>query len=270
MKKYLILFLAAFLVANYSFAQYKPQKGSVSTEVQFNPFDQKGNTFQLDGVKVRYFFTDNDAFRLKLGFGMKRASFTENAGEKEEGDNSHSTYYTTESKYRSTTGNVELNLGYEHHFNVAKRVSAYIGASAGFNRYFALTKVDMTEYRHSYDNNRWRKEASSYATVKITNGAFTALPSEDLGDNPLDKVDDRAYWQVKAAVFAGLDFYVYKGLYLGTELGLGLDTAKSSKMTYQISNSADRENTTFQTDDKVWNTDLGFFIEPVLRLGWTF
>lgn len=46
------------------------------------PFDQDGHTFKLDGIKVRYFFTDNDAFRVKLGFGMKHNNFSTSWDEK--------------------------------------------------------------------------------------------------------------------------------------------------------------------------------------------
>ena len=71
----LILFAALCIAANLS-AQNKPGKGSFGTEVQFNPFDQNGETFKLDGLKFRYFVTDKDAIRLKLGFNLDHSNFT--------------------------------------------------------------------------------------------------------------------------------------------------------------------------------------------------
>ena len=48
----LILFAALCIAANLS-AQNKPGKGSFGTEVQFNPFDQNGETFKLDGLTLQ-------------------------------------------------------------------------------------------------------------------------------------------------------------------------------------------------------------------------
>lgn len=269
MKKILFLFVAALLVANYSFAQYKPAKGSVSTEVQFNPFDQDGHTFKLDGIKVRYFFTDNDAFRVKLGFGMKHNNFSTSEDDRPENGNPNADYHSSDNEFKSTSGNFELNLGYERHFDLSKRLSAYVGASAGFNRRFASTDIEVIETRHYQNNNRWRKEVISEEKAEISNGTITSLPEGEI-DNPLDAVNDRAYWQVKAALFAGVDFYVYKGLYLGTELGLGLNSTKFSKMKFKTTSLEEDDATEIESNDKKRTMDLGFYIEPVLRLGWTF
>lgn len=267
MKKYLFLVIAALLVANHSSAQYKPKKGSVSTEVQFNPFDQDGEMFKLDGVKVRYFFTENDAFRLKLGFTMKHHYLSVTDDNRDE-ENPNASYYSFENKYKSTAGSFELNLGYERHFNIAKRLSAYIGASAGFNRQFASTTADLATFFHNQVNGRWQVTNFITSNIEISNGAFETLP-DDTG-NPLDKVTDRAYWELKAALFAGLDFYVYKGLYVGTEFGLGLNSSENSKMKYKGTVDNEQHVIEFETNDNARNTTLGFYIEPVIRLGWTF
>lgn len=268
MKKILFFVAAALLVANHSFAQYKPEKGAISTEVQFNPFDQDGNMFKLDGVKVRYFFTDNDAFRLKMGFGLKHDNFSTSEDNKPE-NGSTNDYFSAENEYKTTSGNFELNLGYERHFDLSKRLSAYVGASVGFNRHFASTKLSETETRHYWSNNRWRSDVTAETTAEISNGTFSSLPEGDI-DNPLEEVNDRAYWEVKAALFAGVDFYVYKGLYLGTELGLGLNSSKYSKMKYKAVDLNDNDMTEVETNDNSRTTNVGFYIEPVLRLGWTF
>lgn len=268
MKKILLFVAATLLVANHSFAQYKPEKGSISTEVQFNPFDQDGNMFKLDGVKVRYFFTDNDAFRLKMGFGLKHDNLSTSEDTRDDvGTNAN--YYSYDDEYKTTSGNFELNLGYERHFDLSKRLSAYVGASVGFNRHFASTKLSATETRHYQSGDKWRSEVSSQATAKISNGTFSSLPEGEI-ENPLEAVDDRAYWDVKTALFAGVDFYVYKGLYLGTELGLGLNSAKYSKMKYREVDSDSNDVIEFETNDNSRTTKVGFYIEPVLRLGWTF
>jgi hypothetical protein len=123
-----------------------------------------------------------------------------------------------------------------------------------------------------------------------------------------------------ANVFTGINFYIYKGLYVGTELGLGFKTGKSATtgtFTYDhnstsktISNSnipgATNTTTTVNTnwnyasetgvvkgnkntsvsgatptEDAINNayaatnyksssTSFKVYIEPALRLGWTF
>ncbi|WP_042368795.1 hypothetical protein [Bacteroides neonati] len=270
MKKTLLFFAAALLAVPYSFAQYQPKKGSIGTEVQFNPFDQDGKTFKLDGAKVRYFLTDRDAVRIKIGFGLNNKDFSSSEDDRNDDFPSNS-YYSLDSKYESTSGNFELNLGYERHFSIAKRLSAYVGASAGFNRHFASITRSITGARHDQEGDKWITSITMRRQEEISNGSFIQLrPEAGFSSNPLDNVDDRAYWQVKAALFTGLDFYVYKGLYLGTELGLGLSNQKLSKMKCRVTFIDENDVNDFETNDDVHNLNLGFYIEPVLRLGWTF
>ena len=247
----LILFAALCIAANLS-AQNKPGKGSFGTEVQFNPFDQNGETFKLDGLKFRYFVTDKDAIRLKLGFNLDHSNFTN----KEEGE-TQADYTSTEFKYN--VGDFRLDAGYERHFDISKRVNVYVGGSFGFTRHFASTKLETVS-----------NELSTTFKGEITNGAITPDSKADELDieNMLPAVNDRAYWGINAAIFTGLDFYVYKGLYVGTELGLKLENRKSSKMTYRA--VADKTNYLEETTDKAITTKVKTYIEPVLRLGWTF
>lgn len=270
MKKALLFFVAALLATPYSFAQYQPKKGSIGTEVQFNPFDQDGKTFKLDGVKVRYFLTDHDAVRVKIGFSLNNKDFS--SSQENPNDNfPRDSYYSLDSKYESTSGNFELNLGYERHFSIAKRLSVYAGASAGFNRHFASSKKNITRAIHYQEGNNWITNITMRRQEEISNGSFIEpRPETGFSSNPLDNVDDRAYWQVKAALFTGVDFYVYKGLYLGTELGLGLSNQKLSKMKCRVTLTDENDVKDFETNDDVHNLNLGFYIEPVLRLGWTF
>lgn len=283
MKKLLFVLVAALFAAHSSAQchqckkskvckhgkEYKPTKGSISTEVQFNPFDQKGEMFKLDGLKVRYFLTNRDAIRLKLGFGIGHSNLSDSYDDRTD-DNSTSPYTSYDTEYKSTLGHVELNLGYERHFNLSKRLSAYVGASVGFNRHFASTQVTTTETNHFHtSNNKWDSEVISKVKAEISNGAFTSLPEGDI-NNPLDKVSDRAYWDVKAALFTGVDFYVYKSLYLGTELGLGFNSSSLSKMKYQATTLNERDVVEFESTDNAKFMDAGIYIEPVLRLGWTF
>lgn len=249
MKRLTFILLVTLFIASNSSAQNKPAKGSFGTEVQFNPFDQNGKTFQLDGLKFRYFVTDKDALRLKLGLNLNHSNFTND----EEGE-TRADYISSEYKYN--VGDFRLDLGYERHFNVSKRINIYVGGSFGFTRHFASTKFEI-------------KSNESHNTFKgeISNGAITKEADLDI-ENMLPAVNDRANWGINAAVFTGLDFYVYKGLYLGTELGLKVENYKSSKMTYNA--IADRTSYTEESTDKQSTAKVKTYIEPVIRLGWTF
>ena len=253
MKRLALILFAALCFTTGVSAQTLPTKGSFGTEVQFNPFDQNGQTFKLDGLKFRYFVTDKDVLRLKLGFNLDHSSF------KNEYTDEYDEQEYNAALYKYSIGDFKLDAGYERHFNVAKRVSIYVGGSVGFTRHFASTKFEETSNRSHND-----------FMGEITNGAILPGSGEINVDieNMLPAVNDRAYWGFNAAVFTGLDFYVYKGLYVGTEFGIGFHTNKLSKMTYEGMN----ENTRYHefTTDDVTNTQLKTYIEPVLRLGWTF
>lgn len=251
MKRLTLILAAALCIATNTFAQDKPAKGSFGTEVQFNPFDQNGETFQLDALKFRYFVTDNDAIRLKLGFDMQRSKFNN----KVEGDRNES-FSSTDFKYK--TGNFRLDLGYERHFDISKRVNLYVGGSFGFTRHFASTQFEMSS-----------SELTGKFKGEISNGAITNLDNLDSDfENMLPSVNDQAYWGINVAAFTGLDFYVYKGLYVGTELGLRLNNNKTSKMEYNA--ILDRTNYSVDSTDKTTKTEIKTYIEPVIRLGWTF
>ena len=133
MKKFnlILAVLALFTASGAVVAQTRPGKGSFGTEVQFNPFDQNGKTFQLDGLKFRYFLTDNDALRLKVGFGFDSEKYKPDDGE--------------DDFVKGKAADLSVDLGYERHFNVAKRLDLYVGAQIGIYKHFASAKSEWTE-----------------------------------------------------------------------------------------------------------------------------
>lgn len=149
----------------------------------------------------------------------------------------------TENWSKGSTGFFSIDLGYERHFFNYKRIDLYAGAGLG--------------YQHDF--------ASS--TSKIAN--------EDLvGEVKYHNVcgDDRTANRFNLKAFTGIDFYVYKGLYVGAEFGLKFSYANQpgtwSETTTGIGGNVNTEET--EKTDK--NTLVSFktFCEPSLRLGWTF
>lgn len=261
MKKTLLLVTAAALIAGNTFAQYKPTAGSLSTEVQFNPFDQDGHTFKLDGLKLRYFITDNDALRLKLGFSLGHSNVVFEDQSPEENMNEK---WWSKDEANSTSGNISLNLGYERHFNVSKRISIYVGASFGFDRHFVSAEQKGSEVRRTTYGD-WKVMRTSYS-MESTNGYFEAT------DNGIRDIYDRAYWAIDADLFTGIDFYVYKGLYVGAELGLSINSLKYSEIRYKGERRTNEEVKYFdiKTKDDSRYTNVKIDVQPSLRLGWTF
>lgn len=230
MKK--VLFAAIALVASVTPAMaeesYAPEAGDFSIELQFNPFSDNFDTFKLERLQGTYMLSDKDG--LRFGFGLNVHSG------KNTSDEDNDSY--TSSKY----GDFSINLGYERHFYNYKRVDLYAGAEVIYKHRWAGSKLEK------YDSdNAWYETDE---TINYINGGEKA--GNDFGFN----------------LFTGINFSVYKGLYVGAELGLGLefqnDCWGKNKVTTQ--NDVD-ESKGF---NKSKGFDLAFKANPALRLGWTF
>lgn len=216
---------------------YAPEAGDFSVEVQFNPFSNNFETFQIDGLKGRYHFTDKDALRFGIGFGVNNVKYTPDP------ENNEDNYNKTKS------GNFSIDLGYERHFFNYKRVDLYAGAALGY----ALQTVKGVDNFVSENGDVFEKE--------IING---------LSNNP--SLDERAFNEFNVKLFTGIDFYVYKGLFVGAELGVkfgcrnypGIYT-KGAYTDYGWSNDKESDKM-----NKVSEISLKTYIEPALRLGWAF
>lgn len=218
MKRILLLAAIACLTLGANAQVTKPTSGTFGLEIQMNPFDQNGHTFSMDGLKARYFFSEKNALRAKVGFIITK---NKNSGN---GD-----AYTS-----NTLGSFKFDVGYERHFDLAKRLNAYVGCELGVVRDFARRK-DFT------NDDNWTK-------VKNADGAAVGF---------------------HVAAVTGLDFYVYKSLYIGAELGLGVESKvnKRSKTTVCVNGS---ENTIKGPNNKNRITAAGIDVQPQLRLGWNF
>lgn len=223
-KLFLTLLASLMLIGAYAQEIQRPYKGAVSAEIQFNPFEQSGKTFSMDGLKVRFFLTDIDAIRVKLGFAYGRDKMEE---------------------ISRLSGNVKLDLGYERHLPLAKRVDFYFGGQLGMEKYYAKTKGEFM-------NNEF-----------VCRGAV--LDNIDF-DKPFDglKGENRAQTSFNIAAITGLDFYVYRGLYLGTELGFKIQTGFYDNVEFEY------YSVKKTLEDDGFSTRVGLYVEPTIRLGYTF
>lgn len=218
MKRILLLAAIACLTLGANAQVTKPSAGTFGLEIQMNPFDQNGHTFSMDGLKARYFFNEKNALRAKIGFDV-----TKNKNSRSDDA------YTS-----STSGSFKFDIGYERHFDLAKRLDAYVGGELGVVRDFAKSK-------NFTDDDNWKK-------VKNADGAAVGF---------------------HIAAVTGLDFYVYKSLYIGAELSLGVES-KVNKRSETVICQNGKEETYKGANNKNRITTAGIEVQPQLRLGWNF
>lgn len=231
MKKFILAAVAMIAMTNSQVmaqSDYAPAQGDFSTEVQFNPFSGD-NVFSLDALKFRYFLTDQDALLLQLGLDVNT--------NKAVPDTDNDQYYT-----KTKHGNFRIDLGYERHFLQAGRVDLFAGARLGYERQFA----SYTNVEKGPNGNGGTKDITTEISNNDRNG--------HQGGNAFNM-----------DIYTGIDFYLYKGLYTGAELGFNLRAfspcASETKVT-------DQDTVKDKTGGS--NFHFGTYIVPAFRLGWKF
>ncbi len=243
-----------------------PSAGTLSTEVQFNPFDQKGEQFKLDALKFRYFLTDVDAVRLKLGLNLNNKNtldlVREPASDASRFDKDFYNYTKDNAENRVKSGSFSIDLGYERHLLKDGRLDIYAGAELGLE--FGWTKQKGVECDADYED---EDKYSFFTRETEVSGAVY--------DMTTNTMSNFGYTQIRAGVFTGLDFYLYKGLYVGTELGLKFKTTSYSDPEMTVTDNdpdtaaKDHVKTTKWANNDS-DTSLKIYIEPTIRLGWSF
>lgn len=253
------MILAAVLVSGAAFgasAQFTPEQGDFSVEVQFNPFANNFETFKLKDMQLqgRYFMNSQDAIRFGIGFGVNADKETTNV-----------TLQPNDQQFekwtKKQTSEFAINLGYERHFFQNGRIDVFAGAGLGFlmKNIKNTTEKPYTEYNQQGDVVYVLHQTKSH------NASGT-------------------YNEFRVNLFTGVDFYLYKGLYVGAELGVkvGVKSFPGAYTTggYNVNN---KPTDTYQGPQYPWSDDvesdkgsksnnfvLGTYVQPGLRLGWTF
>lgn len=142
---------------------------------------------------------------------------------------------------KTRTGNFSINLGYERNVFNYKRINLYAGAGLGF----AMQSTCSTNQQDMSGETRQTKVYNANSYNEFTVQAFT-----------------------------GIDFFVYKGLYLGAEFGIKLGVKNHPQ---QYSKGGVNPETGDWSDDYEFNKGgksnsflLGTYAEPAIRLGWQF
>ena len=292
MKKLLVL-LAVCAGVTIATAQELPKKGSIVTEIGFTPFKSSGETFKLNDamLKFRYFVTDKDVVRLKLGVGIDNNT-TDNATFTHPQDLSGYNVQVVDNSTKTTNkkSDIQIMLGYERHFAPTGRFDVYAGAEIGFEWNNRSGSVEENGLTTGYSNSKL-----DYTVQSARNTDYTDM-------TPDGELSSHAF---KGGVFAGLDFYIYKGLYIGTELGISFTSGKSPNgyysynyssvetnssgvVTYALNESYSGDTGLTTTNTTINNnttttisaqqasttersaTKLKLYVEPAIRLGWKF
>lgn len=306
MKKTLLFMVLGLGLSSVANAQYEPKKGDIATEIGFTPFNtDDGKSFKLnEGMfKVRYFLTDKDALRLKLGVKIDNSSTTTTEGETPV-DLTNQTVWNSTTEINNKNTEFSFMLGYERHLAVSGRFDVYVGAEFGYkiNKYSGDLTYNKSETQYDGDKKLVSTTQKSL-TVESTDCQITG--SSQVGNNLVINTANKSNNAFVGGIFAGADFYVYKNLYLGVELGISFESGKSPNSyydynwSYQKWNSDGNETyskyvnfsgetgttTTTETQGntttsvtanngvvqtETTTTKLKFYVEPAIRLGWRF
>ena len=194
-----ILLSAFALASTFAFAQ-KPGEGEKTAEVLLNlQIGDSPLSYGLNSngggapaeIRLRYFLSDMGAVRLRLGLGGGSTT-TNIAGS------------GVDATVKTTNGfGLAFFPGYEMHFEGTNKLSPYVGAQLG---------ITMIGGR----------------TIAVTNAINPTPQSDDVIEG--HKYDEKtgSTFGFSAGLMMGADYYLFDGVYIGGEFGLGLFSMSST------------------------------------------
>lgn len=263
--------------------------------------------------KVRYFLTDKDAVRLKLGVDIDNSSDTQTGGYTPNEIKS-ATVNSWTKEINNKSSKFSFRLGYERHFAVSGRFDVYAGAEFGYEICKNSGDATYSKFSTTYDSDKKisKTEAKSISAESSDCQISEIGFSDYLNDGKegyVNTTNNSEKNTFVGALFAGVDFYVYKKLYLGAELGISFKSGKTSQSYKDYASSYLKKNSdgvetysqyvnySGETATKVsktydgnerkeeitvgsnidspistetTRTELKFYVEPAIRLGWRF
>ncbi len=243
MKKIFLSIAVMLAAATASIAQdgMKAVSGSKTIEVQASSPFAAGRPFAIDNIRARYFLSDNMAVRVQFGIFANNTSDVETVND----PNSTSTppaQITLTDKERLF--NFNIKPGIEKHFEGTDRISPYLGAEIDF-------AIQSTT---SIDEQLASPTSSSVATV-------TTKGRNGRGED--------GYTRIGLNLVAGADFYIFKNLYLGTEIGWGFQRQNLANISVEREGFTPAPPSTPEVE-RGGTTTIGTNFVGAFRLGWVF
>jgi len=250
--------------------------GLFTLEWKFNPFDYESKPVKVAQLNARMFLNDKSAVRLGVGVGFDR-----DTDEKSNVGIEDNNTIENKTKVVNDALTLRFSLGYEYHFANTGRLDFYGGAEAGYlGRFFSATM------ENPITKTPLNPTSSSLVQVDYTNIEYNNRNSDD------DKLNENGIF---ATIFTGIDYYIYKKLYIGAELGVTFNTGKKKNGNYtkvegnrKISggNVIDDKATKYSSETGITTNYDGtttqgpvtetkgtytkVYIEPAIRIGWMF
>ena len=286
MRKICFMLILAFasMVVGAQTTEYKLVKGDVATELQFAPFNLSVNDgdesfstgpFAMPGLCLRFGLSEKVVLRATVEFNMWHDNYKRKIDDTSGYGNM--TIRTGANTNKNRTTQFAVSPGIEYHFGKWERMSVFVGGEVGFGMEMTQgsSKEELT--RDVYERD-WYTGDYEWASTTKTESSLKTKNCERWGSN----YNQNGTMFFKINLFAGMDFYVYKGLYLGVELGLGykyttylngtVTVTDSYKTTYADGRPDDSGGDKNETklEDKRSDGDLAFRCNPMIRLGWKF
>ncbi len=300
---------------------YALPDGFLAVELQANPFSNDFNTFKMTELKARLWLTNQHVVRFGLGIGMDTNNNDNNWNfDSSADDDANYDIIKHEETNKTRATELRLSLGYEYHMKQTGRLDFYVGASAGYEAtfYSGTSESNETWTRQGKGSYVLDPSGAMASTAGGYSPAYIHTPdySRSLGQKTVtDTRASKDYSKMSpdgskmnghtifANVFTGVDCYIYKGLYIGTELGLSFKHGKSKNGSYtQESSETVFENGVLTTnvvdkldsasglqthedylkpannytncipasDKSSSSNQLKIYVEPAIRIGWMF
>jgi len=292
MKKVLVFIMIMSGLSVLAQAQYKPEKGNFTTELQFSLFNINAKVdyydetaefstgpFTMAGLRFRYFFSEKLALRATLGF-----DFNHNKVEKNLDDVRESYYFKDEITGEYTAKNrystFSIAPGLEYHFGNWERMSLYAGGELLFGVRTSKSTIEENADIMRYERDYWdyeyyfREKIHSERSIETKNCASAYL-CDDWGCGY--RYTQNAPMFVGLNVLFGMDFYLYKGLYMGAEFGLGYTyqtylkgSVKATETTTYNGGIPEKISEELKLEDDISSGNFSVRYNPMIRFGWRF
>lgn len=227
------------------------EKATDATPFSIEVLVKGGNTgidWHAPALRARYFFNDNIAARLQIGIGDGLGSamaeknhyyeFTDGTG--------------AEGTLNINRAAVNFQVGAEYHFLGTQKLDPY--AAFGINFGFGSKKEVGTAYNDG----------------RYSGSGLPVFGTQATGFNEDYSYESAGGYSVFGATLGlGMDFYFVENVYIGLELGLGINS-----QTYKDGERTDRAVVGAITNEftgvEAGNTRTHFGTQATLRLGWRF
>lgn len=237
MKKVFLLALLScvFFSAKIQAQDFKAKSGAKNLELQMAPLG--GTPLSINGLRFRYFLSDNSAFRVNFFVGYNKTTTVDSQADSSGSDPMIPELHTYES---GLTFN--LRPGYEMHFTGTDRLSPYAGAELDFGM---ATSKKVEE------------------SIEIDGTTINTITATTKGE--------KGYLRVGLNAVLGCDVYIVKSLYIGAEMGIGFQINKESIIKHESTAKGWNPNADGNRDEVQGKSfDFGPNVIGQFRIGYIF